>query len=105
VVRKAKRTDIARGSLELTAITAYCAHILTVRCGLLWAGGAPSPGSQVPGVLMRPHTQYPRVVCEEVKAHGDPLDLSTLLKGLVLGHPGNEHWRNLAVGRQLYKTH
>jgi hypothetical protein len=105
VVRKAKRTDIARGSLELTAITAYCAHILTVRCGLLWAGGAPSPGSQVPGVLMRPHAQYPRVVCEEVKAHGDPLDLSTLLNGLVLGHPGNEHWRNLAVGRQLYKTH
>jgi hypothetical protein len=106
VVRRAKKdASIERGNLELTAVTAYCVHILTERCGLLWSGGAPTPGVQVPGVLMRPHTDYPRVVCEEVKAHGVPLDLSTVLTGLVLGHPGNVHWKNLVIGRQLYKSH
>ena len=106
VVRRAKKDDdIERGSLELTAVTAYCVHILSQRCDLLWSGGAPTPGVQVPGVLMRPHRAHPRVVCEEVQAHGAPLDLATVLTGLVLGHPGNKHWKNLVVGRQLYKSH
>lgn len=91
------------GQLELTAAVNYCAHILSARLGVLWAGGAPAPGEKAVGSLMRPLSASNNVFCEALTLHGEPLDLTQALLTLVLGHPLNHRWRDLVVGRKLYR--
>jgi len=92
------------GLMELTACVDYCTHILAQQLGLLWAGGAPTPGVQTAGSLMLPDPTAAGLVCVEVTMHDKPLELSIALLQLVLGHPANIRWRDMVVGRKLYQN-
>jgi hypothetical protein len=103
--RQAKTADVAQAGLqELTACVTYCTHILAQRLGLLWHGCSPTPGVQMAGLLMRPDAEANGMVCVELMLHGKPLELSQVLLQLVLGHPSNRRWRDIILGRKLYKS-
>lgn len=103
--RQAKTADVAQAGLqELTACVSYCTHILAQRLGLLWHGCSPTPGVQMAGLLMRPDAEANGMVCVELLLHGKPLELSQVLLQLVLGHPSNRRWRDIILGRKLYKS-
>lgn len=107
VKRQGKVDEIDKsdaGLMELTACVDYCAHILSEKLGLLWAGGAATPGVQTAGSLMLPDPAAHGLVCVEVTMYHKPLELSAALLLLVLGHPANKRWRDMIVGRKLYQA-
>jgi hypothetical protein len=101
---RGSNSSAATGLLELTSCVNYCVHILTVRLGLQWAGGTPAPGEKSAGLLMRPVSEYGNVVCEEITVRGEPMDIAQVIHNLVLAHPANFRWRDLVIGRRLYKV-
>ena len=105
VKRQGKTLDVEQaGAMELTACVDYCTHILSQLLGVLWSGGASTPGVQIAGSLMRPDPTSHGMACIELTMSGKPLELSTALLQLVLGHPANKRWRDMVVGRRFYQS-